>query len=83
MSRPEYDPSEPAGLMVFQDGQWYLDPEGQVRGAIVLDNLIHQGDIPVTIGVFVDPGVFTDAKDPKNRNVEYVSRSTTATSTSF
>jgi hypothetical protein len=57
--------------MVFQDGHWYLDPEGEVRAAIVLDNLIHRGDIPVTIGVFVDPGVLEGAEDPKNRNVEY------------
>ncbi|GAA1229154.1 GNAT family N-acetyltransferase [Oryzihumus leptocrescens] len=67
----QYDPAEPAALMVFQDGRLYLDPEGEVRGGIVLDNLIHSGDIPVTIGVFVDPGVLPDAEDPKNRNVEY------------
>lgn len=69
-----YDPSEAAALMVFQDGWWYLDPDGEVRGGIVLDNLIHRGDIPVTIGVFVDPGVFedvTDADGRKNRNAEY------------
>ncbi|MDQ0960089.1 hypothetical protein QFZ66_003967 [Streptomyces sp. B4I13] len=41
------------------------------RGAIVLDDLIHRGDIPVTIGAFVDPGVFPDADNPKNRNNEY------------
>ncbi len=70
----QYDPAEPMSLMVFQDGQWYLDPEGDVRGAIVLDNLIHRGDLPVTIGVFVDPGVFADIEDldeRKNRNAEY------------
>ncbi|MFD2083216.1 alpha/beta hydrolase [Actinopolymorpha cephalotaxi] len=67
----KYDPSEPASLMVFQDGQWYLDPDGEVRGGIVLDNLIHRGEIPVTIGVFVDPGVFVGAENPKNRNAEY------------
>jgi len=38
---------------------------------VVLDNLIHHGDIPVTVGVFVDPGVLKTAEDPKNRNVEY------------
>ncbi len=65
------DPSEPASLMVFQDGWWYLDPGGEVRGATVLDNLVHRGDIPVTIGVFVDPGVFPGANEPKNRNAEY------------
>jgi enterochelin esterase-like enzyme len=69
-----YDPAEPAGLAVFQDGWWYLDPEGDVRGGIVLDNLVHAGQIPVTIGIFVDPGVFEDRQDPverKNRNAEY------------
>lgn len=69
-----YDPSEPAGLLVFQDGWWYLDPDGPVRGAVVLDNLVHDGQVPVTIGVFVDPGVFADVEDPvrrKNRNAEY------------
>ncbi|MBD9730000.1 alpha/beta hydrolase [Streptomyces caniscabiei] len=67
----QYGPAEPASLMVFQDGWWYLDPAGEVRGGIVLDNLVHRGDIPVTIGVFVDPGVFPHAENPKNRNNEY------------
>jgi enterochelin esterase-like enzyme len=66
-----YDPTETASLMVFQDGWWYLDPAGEIRGGIVLDNLIHSGDIPVTIGVFVDPGVFVDTEQTKNRNIEY------------
>ncbi len=61
----QYTASEPASLMVFQDGQMYLDPEGEIRGSTVLDNLIHRREIPVTIGVFVDPG------EPENRNVEY------------
>jgi hypothetical protein len=42
-----------------------LDPDGEVRASIVFDNLIHRGEMPVTIGVFVDPG------EPENRNVEY------------
>jgi enterochelin esterase family protein len=61
----EYTASEPASLMVFQDGHMYLDPEGEVRAPIVFDNLIHRGEMPVTIGVFVDPG------EPENRNAEY------------
>jgi hypothetical protein len=69
--RVRYDPAKPAAQMVFPDGQWYLDPEGEIRGGIVLDNLIHRGDIPVTIGLFVDPGVFEGIEDPKNRKVEY------------
>lgn len=70
----QYRPDEPASLLVFQDGWLNLDPDGEVRGAIVLDNLIHRGDLPVTIGVIVDPGVFTGVMDPderKNRNTEY------------
>lgn len=65
---------EDAALVVFLDGTWYLDPEGEVRGGIVLDNLTHDGAIPPTIGVFVDPGT-RDAEPgpeaPRQRNVEY------------
>jgi enterochelin esterase-like enzyme len=61
----QYTASEPASLMVFQDGHLYLDPEGEMRVPIVFDNLIHGGEMPVTIGVFIDPG------EPENRNVEY------------
>ena len=67
----QYDSSAPANLMVVQDGWYYLDPQGDIRAAIVLDNLLHSGDIPVTISVFVDPGVFEGAAEPKNRNAEY------------
>lgn len=61
----QYPASEPASLMVFQDGRMYLDSEGEIRASVVFDNLIHRGEMPVTIGVFVDPG------EPENRNVEY------------
>ena len=61
----QYTGSEPASLMVFQDGRLYLDPEGEMRAAVVFDNLIHRHELPVTIGVFIDPG------EPENRNVEY------------
>lgn len=66
-----YDPSRPASLMVFLDGAFYLDPAGDVRGAVVLDNLVHRGDIPVTIGVFVDRGTRDEAGKPSNRDFEY------------
>ena len=72
----QYDATEPASLIVFQDGEGYLDPLDDLRGAIVLDNLIHRGDLPVTIGVFVNPGVLGGAEAPeggwnKQRNAEY------------
>ena len=65
---------EPLPCMVFQDGGGYLDPDDDVRGGIVLDNLIHSGAIPPMVGVFVDAGVFPEIDDPHdrtNRNVEY------------
>lgn len=59
-----HDAATPAQVVVFQDGWWYLDPEGQVRAGIVLDNLVASGALPPTLGVFVDPGVFADVEDP-------------------
>ncbi|HXH79713.1 alpha/beta hydrolase [Nocardioides sp.] len=58
----QYDAGDPPSLLVLQDGEGFLDPEDDVRVTIVLDNLIHRGDLPATIAVFVDPG---------NRNAEY------------
>jgi enterochelin esterase-like enzyme len=49
--------------MVFQDGGGFLDPDDELRAAVVLDNLIHAGAIPPMVGVFVDPG--------EDRNAEY------------
>ena len=72
----QYDAREPASVMVFQDGEDNLDALGEVRAATVLDNLIHRGDLPVTIGVFVNPCVLADGEIPDGRrhtqrNVEY------------
>ncbi len=52
----QYAAANPAAVMVFQDGEFYLDPDGLVRAPTVFDNLIHQGEMPVTIGIFIDPG---------------------------
>lgn len=70
----QYDGETPAALMVFQDGAWYLDEAAEVRVPVVFDNLIHAGDMPVTIGVFIDPGHFME-DNPEgpaaNRSDEY------------
>jgi enterochelin esterase family protein len=50
----QYDGTRPACLMVFQDARLYLSPK--VNIPVAFDNLIHQRDMPVTIGLFVDPG---------------------------
>ncbi len=71
----QYDEKRPACVMVFQDGVWYQDEKGQFRAPIVMDNLIHKSEIPVTIGVFINPGQFPPANEgdkPKsNRSFEY------------
>jgi enterochelin esterase-like enzyme len=61
----QYDGSELASRLVFQDGWMYLDPDGEIRAGVVFDNLIARGEVPVIIAVFVDPG------EPDNRNIEY------------
>lgn len=70
----QYDGKTPAAVMVFQDGRNYTTDEGQWRVPIVFDNLIHRGEMPVTIGVFVNPGVVAagqDGQDRFNRSFEY------------
>ena len=52
----QYDPKTPAALMVFQDGEWYLDRNGNIPALNVIDNLIAQKKIPVMICVFINPG---------------------------
>ena len=71
----QYDPKKPACLMVFQDGGGYVNREGSWRVPNVFDNLIHAGEMPVTIGLFINPGVVPPAKENSqsrfNRSFEY------------
>jgi len=60
----QYDPSVPASLMVFQDGQAFKDMEGSVRAPTVLDNLIYLREIPVMISVFINPGRTPEQPEP-------------------
>ena len=62
----QYRPEQAACVMVFQDGHAYLKEDGDVRVPIVFDNLIHKGEMPLTIGIFVNPGHRGDAF-PENR----------------
>jgi enterochelin esterase family protein len=52
----KYDPKNPPNLLVFQDGQRAINPQGPLNIPVVLDNLIARGDIPATLGVFITPG---------------------------
>ena len=71
----QYESSKPACLMVFQDGGGYINTNGQYRVPLVFDNLIHKKEMPVTIGVFINPGVLpaprTNAQPRFNRSFEY------------
>jgi len=52
----QYDPTVPASLMIFNDGQAFKNPDGDLRAPNVLDNLIYRREIPVMLAVFIDPG---------------------------
>jgi enterochelin esterase family protein len=71
----QYDGKEPACVMVFQDGGSYQNLTGEFRVPTVFDNLIHKKEMPVTIGLFINPGRIP-ASDPakpgtSNRSFEY------------
>ncbi len=71
----QYDGSRPACVMIFQDGSGYANETGGTRAPIVMDNLIAEGSMPVTIGIFVDPGVTPALNDSQmaryHRSLEY------------
>jgi enterochelin esterase family protein len=76
----QYDAANAACLMVFQDGHAFLGPKGDYRIPFVFDNLIYRREIPVTIGVFINPGHGPNQKEATdsdwgdgttNRRVEY------------
>ena len=56
-------------LIVFQDGQGYLDEDGDVRAAVLLDNLVHAGQLPPMVAVFINPGQHPD--NAGQRSFEY------------
>lgn len=66
----QYVEGESAALMVFQDGMGYLKTV-----PTAFDNLIHSGDLPVTIGLFINPGVVPATSENAlaryNRSFEY------------
>ena len=67
----QYDGSKPAALMIFQDGRGYVTTNGQHRIPVVFDNLIHGKEMPVTIGLFIQPGVRGQGPGGNNRSFEY------------
>src|SRR5881227_340815 len=64
----QYDGKTPACLMVFQDGHFFVNPTGQYRIPVVFDNLIYRREMPVTIGVFINPGRTPDQKEATDKD---------------
>lgn len=71
----QVDPQKPAPVLVVMDGASYMKEDGQFRLPVVCDNLIHKGELPPLIVVFVSPGTFPAAvpggKPRSNRSFEY------------
>ncbi len=76
----QYDPKIPASLMIYNDGQAFMHAEGDIRAQNVMDNLIYRREIPVMIGVFINPGRTPEQPEPNpkewgdrttNRPTEY------------
>jgi sugar lactone lactonase YvrE/enterochelin esterase-like enzyme len=71
----QYKQGTPAAVMIFQDGAGFANEQGRFRVPVVFDNLIHQGAMPVTIAIMINPGVLP-ASNPQaqgryNRSYEY------------
>jgi enterochelin esterase family protein len=61
----QYASNKPAAFMVFQDGSLYVGThDAKFNSATVFDNLIHTGAMPVTIGLFINPGKPGPEHDP-------------------
>ena len=76
----QYDSAKPACLMIFQDGHAFVNLKGDYRIPFVFDNLIYRREMPVTIGVFINPGHTPQQKEAtdsewgdrsNNRRIEY------------
>lgn len=73
----QYKAEKAAPVMIFQDGGGMVavNEKSRFRVPVVFDNLIHKGDMPPTIGIFINPGVLPavspDQEDRYNRSYEY------------
>jgi enterochelin esterase-like enzyme len=76
----QYDPAIATSLMIYNDGQAFMNPNGDIRAQNVMDNLIFRRELPVMIGVFINPGRRPDQPEPNanewgdhttNRPTEY------------
>ncbi len=64
----QYDPTVPASLMIYNDGQAFKQEDGAIRAQNVMDNLIFRREIPVMIGVFINPGRTPEQPEPSPKD---------------
>ncbi|MEO8269159.1 MAG: alpha/beta hydrolase-fold protein, partial [Aureliella sp.] len=64
----QYDPGQAASLMIFNDGQAFMQADGQIRAQNVMDNLIFRRELPVMLGVFINPGRTPEQPEPGPSN---------------
>ena len=64
----QYDPKQPAALMIFNDGAAMLATNGDARVMNVVDNLTWRREIPVMITVFINPGHTPEQPEPTARD---------------
>src|SRR5262249_26807701 len=64
----QYEKDKPAHLMVFNDGQAFKNEKGDAGAQNVMDNLIYRREIPVMLGVFINPGRRPDQPEPTPSN---------------
>ncbi len=64
----QYDPAKPTAVMIFNDGQAMMAEPGDVQAHNVLDNLIWRREIPVMLGVFINPARLPTEPEPVPSN---------------
>jgi len=61
--------------MIFQDGGGLIAEDGRWRVPVVFANLIYRREMPVTIRIFINPGVLpahsSEQQGRYNRSFEY------------
>lgn len=64
----QYDETNPACVMIFQDGQAFMDEDGPINIPVLFDNLINKNEMPVTIAILINPGT---KNGESQRRLEY------------
>src|SRR5439155_2727761 len=68
-------PEQPGCRKNLSEGTRIVQDTGGLRNFLLFDNLIHKGEMPVNIGIFIDPGILSalsaNQQNRYNRSFEY------------